>query len=145
MKLKFKYWKLTCPPTEAFPKTKSIVRPIINVALKYQKERLRYLVLLDTGSDYCLFPESIGEKLGIAVRNGKKWEFSGSTARGGVAYFHNITLEIGGWDHKCYAGFCANLDELQYGYGILGNVGFFDTYQAIFNFKKNTIEIEKET
>lgn len=143
--MKFKYRKGNRQPPELSPTGKSIPRPVIHIFIKYQEKRLGMLALLDTGSDYCLFAESIGEQLGIPIKEGKEIKFSGATAKGGIAYLHQVTLEIGGWCHNCDVGFSPNLDELKFPYALLGNMGFFDKYVVIFDMQKEIIEIKKRT
>jgi len=140
--MKFKYSRWLLNPTAAFPHQYSILRPVIPIAIKYQNKQLRISALLDTGSDYCLFHESMGKELGIPVKQGKQVGFAGSTGVG-TAYFHNVILEIGGWGHECFAGFTPDLDKVGVPYGVLGHGGFFDHYEVIFNFKKEVIEVKK--
>jgi hypothetical protein len=68
--------------------------------------------------------------------------FAGTTGVG-TAYFHYVTLEIGGWSHECFAGFTPDLDKVGIPCGILGHEGFFDRYEVAFNFKKELIEVKK--
>jgi hypothetical protein len=140
--MKFKYAKWPSKPTEAFPQRHSTLRPIIPIVIKYQDRRVRIFALLDTGSDYCLFHESVGKTLGIPVEQGKREQFVGSTGFG-TAYFHHVVLEIGGWSHECIAGFTPELDKAGVACVILGHAGFFDRYDVTFNFKKEVIEIKK--
>lgn len=139
--MKFKYLRLPCKPTEPFPDRHSILRPIINIVIKFQDRSLRLFALLDSGADWCLFPASVGEYLHIQVEQGKKIEFTGISALG-VAHFHEVILEIGGWGHNCLVGFSPNLDEMNVP-AILGHSGFFDHYEVTFNFKKEIIEVKK--
>jgi predicted aspartyl protease len=141
MKFDFKKWP--CLPCDAFPDRIWALRPTIYIAIKYQSQRLRAFALLDTGADYCMFPKWIGERLGIEIPAGKKLEFRGAAGGVRTAYFHDVVIEIGGWDHKCYAGFTCEPDEPQLPYGILGTLGFFDSHEVIFNVDKNTIKIKK--
>jgi len=139
--MKFKYSRLPCKPTEAFPDKHSVLRPIINIAIKYQNRSFRLFVLLDTGADWCLFPASVGEYLDIQIEQGRKIEYKGISAPG-VAYFHEVTLGIGGWYHNCLVGFSRDLDRMNVN-AILGHDGFFDRYEVSFNYKKEIIEVKK--
>lgn len=141
MKLKFKYYRHGCQPNEVFPQRRSILRPYINIAVKYKNKRQRIIALLDTGSDLCLFPADLGKYLGISVENGKQLPFAGISAKG-VAYFHKVTLEIGGWNHDCIVGFSPDMDRMK-APPVLGHEGFFDRYEVIFNCKKEIIEVKK--
>ncbi len=141
MKLKFKYSRWLCLPTEVFPTRHSILSPVIRIAIKYQGKKFDTVALLDSGANWCIFPASVGEYLGIQIDQGKKLEYTGVSARG-IAYFHNVTLEIGGWGHNCLVGFSPNLDTMNVP-AVLGHNGFFDRYEVIFNYKKEIIEIKQ--
>jgi hypothetical protein len=138
--MKFKYLRLSCKPTELFPDKHSVLRPIINITVKFQDRSLRLFALLDSGADWCLFPASVGEYLHIQVEQGEKIEFTGVSSLG-VAYFHEVKLEIGGWGHNCLVGFSPDLDKMNVP-AVLGHTGFFDRYEVTFNFKKETIEVK---
>lgn len=139
--MKFKYSKLPCKPTEPFPNQHWVLRPYINIAIKFQNQKPRLLALLDTGADWCLFPSSVGQYLQIQIEQGKKMEFRGVSGFG-LAYFHGVTLEIGGWEHNCLVGFSADLDKMNVP-AVLGQYGFFDHYEVNFDFKKELIEVKK--
>jgi hypothetical protein len=137
--MEFEYSRFPCNPTEPFPDRHSVLRPIIDIAIIYKDQRIRVGALVDSGADWCLFPVSIGEQLKIPVDQGKKMPFRGATATG-MAYFHEVTLEIRGWGYNCIVGFSSDLDVMG---GILGQYGFFDHYEVNFNLKKELIEIKK--
>jgi hypothetical protein len=139
--MKFAYSRFPCNPTEPFPNQHSILRPVIDIAIIYKDQRIRVVALVDSGADWCLFPASIGEQLKIPVDQGKKIQFRGATATG-MAYCHEVTLEVGGWGHNCLVGFSSDLDKMNV-YPILGHNGFFDHYEVNFNFKKEIIEVKK--
>lgn len=139
--MKFNYSRFACKPTEPFPDRHSVLRPVISIAIKYKDQRIRINGLVDSGADWCLFPVSIGEQLKMPVDQGKKMPFKGATATG-MAYFHEVTLEIGGWEHNCIVGFSSDFDAMG---GILGQYGFFDHYEVKFNLKNEIIEINKST
>lgn len=118
----------------------STYRPIIPIELCYRNQSLRYEVLVDSGADICIFDSSIGEILGLNIESGKEYSVGGVTPGVSKYYVHNITLRIGGWEHKIAAGFMAGLNTS--GYGILGQKGFFDLHQVKFDYKKGSIEIK---
>lgn len=140
--MKFEYAKVTYPPSEAFPRGASSFRPTINIAIRHGNRRLRVFALLDTGAEFCLLPRWMGEQLGIAITEGKKTTFKGAAGGTQIAYFHNIIFEIGGWDHRCRAGFIYEAEE-ELPFALLGTIGFFDSYKATFNVQKNEIRLDK--
>lgn len=140
--MEFSYVEWNCKPTEAFPQITSILRPTIYIAIKYRGRRLRVFAMLDTGADYCLFPRWMGERLGINIAEGKKSEYKGAAGGKEIAYFHNIIIEIRGWDHNCYVGFIPGSPE-DFPFALLGTRGFFDSYEANFNVQSRIIKLKK--
>ena len=68
----------------------------------------------------------------------------GIEGKGIQAYFHNIIIGVEKWKYKSYSGFTnfgivTSPDQMPY--GILGQVGFFEHFQVIFNYKKLEVEI----
>jgi len=140
MALKFSYKKFPQDPNEAFPDHKQAQRPVIPITVKYKEKEIDYLALIDSGADFCIFHGEIGEYLGIDIKLGKKLEFFGVTGQKEAAYFHEITICIGGHDRKCYCGF-SELDNRRLPYGILGQRGFFDVFKITMCYTKKRIEL----
>ena len=139
--MKFPYLKFWIEkPPQAFPHTKTILCPIIKITLRYKDKKVNYLALIDSGADYCFFHKEIAQVLGIDVEKGKKLEFAGITGKKSIVYFHNVDLYIGGWRYKLYCGFSSSISP--YGFGILGQYGFFDLFIVKFNLKREEIEIK---
>jgi hypothetical protein len=138
--MKFNYLKVPATSSPAFPDEKSRLRPVINVRLIYRDKSIQYKTVIDSGSDYCIFPASIGKLLTIDVESGKLDKVGGIGYGFANLYFHPIALEIGGISAPCYAGFSYDIDKL--GFGILGQKGFFDRFnKVIFEYKKERIEL----
>jgi hypothetical protein len=136
---KFDYRKFPSDPSEAFPRRHSANRPAIPITLINGSNRIRYLALIDSGADLCIFHAEIGEQIGIDIESGKKLEFNGITGEKMLAFFHHVEVEVGGYRLPCYAGFCKELTKMPY--GILGHQGFFDTFQVTFDYDKEKIEL----
>lgn len=120
---------------------KSILRPIIPIKISLNGIAARYAALIDSGADFCIFDAEIGEYLGINVKSGLKEVFGGvQEGKGSVAYFHEITLSIGGHDAKTLVGF--SYDIAKHGYGLLGQRGFFDIFIVKFDLIKKEIELK---
>lgn len=119
-----------------------LLKPIIPIGLLFNGRRIKYEALIDSGADFNIFHAEIGELLGLKVRSGKKTKFSGIVGEPFEVYFHNVTIEVGRWRHKILAGF--SYDVSPYGFGILGQRGFFDLFQIKFLFTKRIIEITSE-
>lgn len=103
---------------------------------------MRYAALVDSGADFCVFDASIGEYLGITVKKGQEEQFGGIQEKNGaVAYLHEITMKIGTWDYKTVVAF--SYDIVDYGFGILGQKGFFDNFIVKFTYAVGSIEIKE--
>ena len=139
--MKFSYLKFQIPkPPHAFPHIKSILRPVIRITLGYNDKKVNYFALIDSGADYCFFHKEIAEVLGIEVEKGKRLEVAGVTGKKSIAYFHHVDLYIGGYKYKLYCGFSSSISP--YGFGILGQNGFFNLFVVKFDFRKEEIEIK---
>jgi len=137
--MKFKYRKIFVGPSLAFPQREFVLRPIIPISLIYKKKSLRYEALVDSGSDYVLFPAELGKKLGIDIESGKKESVSGVSGPALNIYFHHLVIEIAGHKFKVYAGFAENINQ---NFAILGQNSFFVTFIINFNLKKKELEIK---
>ena len=115
-------------------------RPIIPFEVSNGKKSVRYLALVDSGSDLCVFHKEIADILDIDIEKGKKAHVSGVTEGEKQSYYiHPVTLSFGGLKHTADVGFMANLSKS--GHGILGQYGFFDKYKVSFNLLEEEIEI----
>jgi len=119
-----------------------LFKPIIPIGLLFNGKQIRYEALIDSGADFNIFNAEIGELLGINVRAGKKVQFSGIAGEPFEVYLHNLTLEVGGWQYKITSGFSYEISP--YGFGILGQKGFFDLFRVEFIFSRGIIEITSE-
>src|SRR3990167_6974898 len=50
-------------------------------------------------------------------------------------YYHNIKVEIGGWEYECYCGFSYDINHLPY--GLLGQNDFFKKFKIVFDYSKD--------
>ena len=139
IRLKFDYRKFPADRSEAFPRRQSATRPVIPVTLINGDRKVTNLAIIDSGADLCIFHAEIGEQIGIDIESGKVQTFSGITREQLTAYFHNIKIGIGGHEYDCYAGFSRDLANMPY--GLLGQVGFFDLFNIVFDYNKERIEL----
>jgi len=119
-----------------------LLKPIIPIGLLFNGKSVKYEALIDSGADFNIFNAEIGELLGINIRSGKKIKFSGIAGEPFEVFLHNLTLEIGGWQYKIVAGFSYEISP--YGFGILGQKGFFNLFGVKFIFSKGIVEITPE-
>ena len=117
-----------------------VIRPIIPIELSHKNVTVPYAVLVDSGADLCIFDAEIAEILGISLTSGTKKEFSGVTGRKAIMHIHSVEAKIGGWPHRIEAGFSKEMGP--YGYGIVGQKGFFDKFVIKFDYQKEIIELK---
>jgi hypothetical protein len=139
VRLKFDYRKFPADPSKAFPLRQSAARPVIPVTLINADKRVTYYAIIDSGADLCIFHAEIGEQIGLDIESGKVLVFNGITKEQLTAYFHDIKISIGGYEYDCYAGFSRGLNNMPY--GLLGEVGFFDLFNIVFDYNKERIEL----
>ena len=139
--LKFSYRRYRYK-SPIFPKERSITRPVIPVRLINDDKHVDYYGLIDSGADLCLFHAKIGEIIGLNIKSGKQTKLFGLEGKA-VAYFHNITINVGGWEYGCHAGFSYDVKDMPY--GLLGQKGFFDRFIVNFDFDKEYIELRRKS
>lgn len=140
--MNFKYKKFPVDPKKSpFPNKKSAFRPVIQIDFYSSNGKFGYLVLIDSGADYCIFHAKIGELLGLDIKSGKPLTFYGTSGQPQIAYFHKVTFKIGGIEHRCEVGFSYDMEKLAY--GLLGQDGFFDKWSIKFEYNKENIELKQ--
>jgi hypothetical protein len=139
--MKFRYQKIATKESEAFPERKFILRPVIPVILEHKGKKVGYRALIDSGADYNIFHTQIGEILELNIKSGKKEIFGGISGEKMTAYFHYLNAEIGGWEYKLYCGFSYGIPP--FGYGVVGQKGFFDIFVVKFDLLKEEIELKE--
>lgn len=119
----------------------SVLRPVVPIGISYKDKSVTYEVLIDSGADICIFDSEIADILGIKIKTGTKQSVSSITGTSEFYYIHEVTLNIGGWKHKAKVGFLKNINKQ--GYGIVGQMGFFDKYSVKFDLNKEEIELKE--
>lgn len=114
--------------------------PMIRVRLFYEGKYDDVRCLLDTGADVCLFHASVAENLGIDFASGKPRTMYGVGEQPFQAYMHTIELRIHGSSERIRfeAGFTKACK-----FSLLGQKGFFDSYEVTFRRFKGEIEIKR--
>lgn len=139
--MNLRYQKYQVDPNNCpFPQKKSTLRPVIQLVFPSKNGEFRYLALVDSGADYCLFHSIVGQRLGINIKSGKCLTFTGTSGHPQHAYFHKVSFLIGGIEHVCEAGFSDEMEKLPY--GLLGQDGFFDKWNVKFEYSKENIELK---
>ena len=122
---------------------KLFFRPVIPVFLTADGNSFGYEALLDSGADYSIFPAEIARELGINFEAGTKTEFGGIGKDGKkpVGYFHKITLQLESDSFETLVAFSDDIAD--YGYGVLGQIGFFDHFTVKFMYQDRKVRVSK--
>lgn len=119
----------------------SILRPVIPIEVTYENTTVPYEVLVDSGADTCIFDAQIAEILRIDLRKGKEQKVAGITGMAESYYIHPVVITIGSWKYKVKVGFLPNIGK--FGYGVVGQKGFFDIFVVKFDLLKEEIELKQ--
>jgi len=130
--MKFKY--LDCTPD--LPPSSKIFRPVVEINVRFGKESVDLLALIDSGADVCLFPSEIGRALGITIEKGKRSSVSGIGKRTYSMYLHPITITIAPWRMNIPIYFSSAV-----GTPILGQKGFFEFFDVKLCYAQGYFEI----
>ncbi len=117
-----------------------LIRPVIPVEIKANSRSIRYEALIDSGADLCIFDAQIAQILGINIRQGKRQLVGGITGTERSFFVHPVHISIGGWDYGIEVGFMPDLPP--FGYGVLGQKGFFEHFLVKFDYSKTEIEVK---
>ncbi len=120
----------------------SVLRPVIPVKVRFGSAEIGYHVLVDSGSDLCLFDAEIGESVGIKVTAGEAHEVFGVGGKVSFYYLHKIKIDIGGRAYEIPVGFMPSVGGRHVPYGIVGQKGFFDIFVVKFDLLKEEVELK---
>lgn len=110
----------------------------IRLGHKHSIDKLPTLCLVDSGSDYNLFPADWGEALGMKVKQGIIIPILGIGEHGIITYRHRVKMYIGKFtfDVDVYFSYEQTVP-------LLGRYGFFNYFKrVIFNDEKRQLELE---
>lgn len=131
--MKFKYKKYS--PT--------VLRPVIPIELAFNGKSIKYEVLVDSGADINIFDAEIADILGIDMKFGATDTVTGITGVAKTFFICSLDLIVGGHEFKnVEAGFLPEFGA--YGYGVVGQKGFFDKFAIKFELSKKEIELKPQ-
>lgn len=131
--MKFKYRKVNL--ANPFTGRKNILRPIIPVSLSSRDSAVRYEALIDSGSDFNIFPTEIAQKLKINLKKCRLIYFSGIEDLPVQGHIADVFISVNHGKFKTNVVF-ADLPNVT---GILGQQGFFDIFVINFDISKEEI------
>jgi hypothetical protein len=116
-------------------------RPVIPIEIIHKNIEVPYEVLVDSGADVNIFDAQLAEILELDLPSGKVAKVAGITGYEETYYVHKLDLKIGGHLFKdLEVGFLKQIG--QYGYGVVGQTGFFDLFTVKFDLIKKEIELK---
>lgn len=129
--MKFKYKKYGA----------KILRPVIPIEVIHNNISVPYEVLVDSGSDRCIFDAQIADILHLNLRKGREEKVVGITGTVESYYIHSVAIKVGGWPFHIEVGFLPRIASM--GYGVVGQRGFFDIFVVKFDLIKQEIELKE--
>lgn len=109
----------------------------VNISTHHTILAIEIKCVLDSGSDFNLFPAIVGEKLGINIMQGKKREHTGIGNNTIAAYEHTVKLFVHGYSFETKVHF-----SYKNKIPLLGRHSFFRFFkQVTFNEKALQVEL----
>ncbi|HEV7398093.1 MAG TPA: retropepsin-like aspartic protease [Pyrinomonadaceae bacterium] len=112
--------------------------PLLQAFVRSRVNMQGLLALVDSGASDCIFPQSLGDVLGIDVPSGKPHEFQSFNAAPVPGYVHKVSIQIA--DFSTWLEIEAVFIESEC-VPILGQIGFFDHYQIVFERFRKVFEV----
>jgi len=113
----------------------------LGVTLFHGGRDFRCYAIVDSGADDCMFPSAFAAQIGLELKAGRPYLFSGAGSRGQLAYFFDIELEIAGvLQYPLPVGFTQAMDSSRV--GLLGQNGFFDRINVCFSLRERKFILE---
>jgi hypothetical protein len=142
MSLRFPYLPVPAgQPVVPLGGRQSLPRPVLSVTLIGPAASVPQDALLDTGSDYIIFPERVAGLLGIDLTNAPATGGSGIGSAGVMVRFAEVTLRIADAkeqrEWKAWVGFTSAKSR----YPVLGYAGFLQYFTATFHGDREEAEL----
>lgn len=115
--------------------------PLLQVFIRCELNMRPVLALVDSGAADCIFSASIGEVLGIDVTSGTPHKFHAFDKKETQGFVHTVHLQVTGFTHWIEVEAVFIESEV---IPILGQSGFFENYQIVFERFKRQFEINSK-
>ena len=113
--------------------------PFLNIYLRNGVNMRGTSALLDSGSLDTIFPASMGEVLGLDIESGKPHEFQSFNLQRTQGFVHKVALQVTNFPH--WIDIDIAFVQSEHVVPVLGQLGFFDNYQIVFERFRRTFEI----
>lgn len=119
--------------------TPQIARPLIPIKISFENKFLLTEALIDSGSDYCVFPIDAAKALDIPIEKARRTHLTGVLEGKAELFLYPVKLTIGQYSIEVTVGFAKEMSR--YAPCALGQKGFFDNFKVYFDKSKKQIEI----
>lgn len=113
--------------------------PFLRIALKSGVNMCTTSALVDSGSLDSIFPESLGQVLGLDIPSGEPHTFHGFNHEDTSGYVHKVKMQVEGFSH--WIDLDVAVIQSEKVIPVIGQNGFFENYQVIFERFQRTFEI----
>lgn len=127
------------------PRQTSVSVPWIKVYIRASDKARIFLMLIDSGADYCIFDKEVADFLGLDIKSGQSNVTLGLGGKSHVYYFDNIWIGVGGYEVKLRAGFIDGMLAEGRISGVLGRQGFFDYFKVCVDESSKEIELKPKS
>jgi len=112
--------------------------PYLRIAVRHTGITQPFLALVDSGAIDTLFPAVVAEVIGIDLESGVRKVYFGIGGHAAIGYVHECQLQVQGFNPwtRIRIGF---VDTIKV--PLLGQSGFFENYQVIFERFKYSFEV----
>lgn len=117
-----------------------IARPLVVVKISFNQKFLLTEALIDSGSDYCVFPIEAAKVLGVPLEKAKTTRLTGFLEGKANLFLYPVKLSIANYSIEVTAGFAQEMGK--FAPCTLGQKGFFDNFKVCFDKSKLQIGIE---
>ena len=115
-------------------------RPVIPIKFRKDGKFFSYLALIDSGADFNIFHKGIADILGIDIAKLPNTSFGGINKEAAAkGKYTSVEIGVDGYFFEAPVVFSGEIPD--FGYGILGQVGFFDHFRIKFDYKSGNIEL----
>jgi hypothetical protein len=116
--------------------------PLLQVFIRHGVDMRPVLALVDSGASDCIFSASLGEVLGIDVPSGKPYRFHAFDLKDVRGFTHPMNLQVSGFPHWIDIEAVFIESEVM---PLLGQRGFFENYQVVFERYRRRFEVNTKT
>lgn len=120
-----------------------VKKPLIPIQLRLNGKVVSSLALIDSGADFNIFHSDLAPILGIDLSKLKTTQFGGikKGVPDSTAYIAALEVGVNGDFFDCPVLFSADISPN--GYGVVGQLGFFDHFRITFDYDTDHIYLKK--